>query len=310
MKTIEQMYNDAKALVEDRTYNIGEISEKTGLQKTANGWVKPKSDKGTKKDASGPKGDVDRFVKNNKSMWQKNIEKAPDARLKELAAKSEKGNAAEKEVAKMAKKELAKRTSSEKKENIEKLKTQRTELDNQINKIGKENEKIFDENNGFREGTDSAGYKKWNENKQKIRELQKQKDDITDKIVKTKSEENISKRKVNGYGEATSRENTSKNRDTSEIKYSTKNPEDVKKVINPKTEEEKKELEYLSSFMEDEHTTLRNAIVGRESYYMNHARLSKEEKDKGLEFLQKIRNKLATDSACRITADTKIRLKK
>lgn len=27
---------------EDRTYNIGEISEKTGLQKTANGWVKPK----------------------------------------------------------------------------------------------------------------------------------------------------------------------------------------------------------------------------------------------------------------------------
>lgn len=26
---------------EDRTYNIGEISEKTGLQKTANGWVKP-----------------------------------------------------------------------------------------------------------------------------------------------------------------------------------------------------------------------------------------------------------------------------
>lgn len=44
MKTIEQMYNEAKALVEDRTYNIGEISETTGLQKTANGWVKPKSD--------------------------------------------------------------------------------------------------------------------------------------------------------------------------------------------------------------------------------------------------------------------------
>lgn len=27
---------------EDRTYNIGEISQKTGLQKTANGWVEPK----------------------------------------------------------------------------------------------------------------------------------------------------------------------------------------------------------------------------------------------------------------------------
>lgn len=39
--TLEEMYGNAKALVEDRTYNIGEISEKTGLQKTANGWVKP-----------------------------------------------------------------------------------------------------------------------------------------------------------------------------------------------------------------------------------------------------------------------------
>lgn len=51
--TLEEMYGNAKALVEDRTYNIGEISEKTGLQKTANGWVKPKSNKGAKKDASG-----------------------------------------------------------------------------------------------------------------------------------------------------------------------------------------------------------------------------------------------------------------
>lgn len=34
-----------EADVEDRRYNIGEISEKTGLQKTANGWVKPKSGK-------------------------------------------------------------------------------------------------------------------------------------------------------------------------------------------------------------------------------------------------------------------------
>lgn len=47
MKTIEQMYNEAKALVEDRTYQIGEISEKTGLQKTANGWVKPKNQNNT-----------------------------------------------------------------------------------------------------------------------------------------------------------------------------------------------------------------------------------------------------------------------
>lgn len=31
-----------EADVEDRTYQIGEISQKTGLQKTAEGWVTPK----------------------------------------------------------------------------------------------------------------------------------------------------------------------------------------------------------------------------------------------------------------------------
>lgn len=36
--------------IEHRTYNIGEISEKTGLQKTANGWVKPKKGTATKKE--------------------------------------------------------------------------------------------------------------------------------------------------------------------------------------------------------------------------------------------------------------------
>ena len=37
----EEFAKAREADVEDRTYNIGEISQKTGLQKTANGWVKP-----------------------------------------------------------------------------------------------------------------------------------------------------------------------------------------------------------------------------------------------------------------------------
>lgn len=41
----EELNKAREADVEDRRYNIGEISEKTGLQKTANGWVKPKSGK-------------------------------------------------------------------------------------------------------------------------------------------------------------------------------------------------------------------------------------------------------------------------
>lgn len=48
---------------EDRTYNIGEISEKTGLQKTANGWVKPKKGNGgnAKKDVIGTNTSVAKF---------------------------------------------------------------------------------------------------------------------------------------------------------------------------------------------------------------------------------------------------------
>lgn len=41
-----EILNKAReADVEDRTYKIGEISQKTGLQKTTNGWVKPKGGK-------------------------------------------------------------------------------------------------------------------------------------------------------------------------------------------------------------------------------------------------------------------------
>lgn len=52
-----EVLNKAReADVEDRRYNVGEISEKTGLQKTANGWVKPKNGKaaGAKKEESNP----------------------------------------------------------------------------------------------------------------------------------------------------------------------------------------------------------------------------------------------------------------
>lgn len=41
----EELNKAREADVKDRRYNIGEISEKTGLQKTANGWVKPKNGK-------------------------------------------------------------------------------------------------------------------------------------------------------------------------------------------------------------------------------------------------------------------------
>lgn len=43
----EELAKAREADVEDRTYNIGEISQKTGLQKTANGWVKPRAESNT-----------------------------------------------------------------------------------------------------------------------------------------------------------------------------------------------------------------------------------------------------------------------
>ena len=41
----EELNKAREAEIEDRTYQIGEISQKTGLQKTANGWVKPPKEK-------------------------------------------------------------------------------------------------------------------------------------------------------------------------------------------------------------------------------------------------------------------------
>ena len=53
-----------EADVEDRTYQIGEISQKTGLQKTAEGWVKPKSGNS----AGGAKKEEKRSLENAKKM--------------------------------------------------------------------------------------------------------------------------------------------------------------------------------------------------------------------------------------------------
>lgn len=48
----EELIKAQEAETEDKVYQIGEISQKTGLQKTANGWVKPKNGKqpGAKKE--------------------------------------------------------------------------------------------------------------------------------------------------------------------------------------------------------------------------------------------------------------------
>jgi hypothetical protein len=57
----EELIKAQEAETEDKVYQIGEISQKTGLQKTANGWVKPKNGKqpGAKKEEYKPSRRVD-----------------------------------------------------------------------------------------------------------------------------------------------------------------------------------------------------------------------------------------------------------
>lgn len=54
-----------EADVEDKTYQIGEISQKTGLQKTAEGWVTPKGKANTAIEAKGKS-------ENKSDKWEKN----------------------------------------------------------------------------------------------------------------------------------------------------------------------------------------------------------------------------------------------
>ena len=57
---------------EDKVYQIGEISQKTGLQKTANGWVKPKSGKqpGAKKQEKEALKTFNKMTGSNKSDFE------------------------------------------------------------------------------------------------------------------------------------------------------------------------------------------------------------------------------------------------
>lgn len=61
----EAIIKAREADVEDRTYQIGEISQKTGLQKTAEGWVTPKGKANAAIEAKGKS-------ENKSDKWEKN----------------------------------------------------------------------------------------------------------------------------------------------------------------------------------------------------------------------------------------------
>jgi len=123
----EEFAKAREADVEDRTYNIGEISAKTGLQKTANGWVKPKSGKqpGAKKEEgnsiTGANGNLSERAK---FAYESNAKKLSTEGLESVIRNKDKVFAKHNdEIAEIYKKELAKRNggSSESQKLIESL---------------------------------------------------------------------------------------------------------------------------------------------------------------------------------------------
>lgn len=108
--------------VEDVKYNIGDISQKTGLQKTANGWVQPKSGKtpgaktGPEKEIKllGPEsGDIKIINRAAKREWDKNH---PEEKQQEAIEEKKKMDAlAQKKLKEHKEKEQAKKEAPSKK---------------------------------------------------------------------------------------------------------------------------------------------------------------------------------------------------
>lgn len=73
----EELNKAREADVEDKTYNIGEISEKTGLQKTANGWRPPK------------KGGTKALKETDRKAYNKAVKNISTERLQEAFNKRE-----------------------------------------------------------------------------------------------------------------------------------------------------------------------------------------------------------------------------
>lgn len=134
----EELIKAQEAETEDRRYNIGEISEKTGLQKTANGWVKPKSGKQpAKKDASGADVINNKYYKNDvrteageRKILSETKTEVLESKIKDLETLKKRnggklGVQGEKSL-QLAKEELAKRNGGkESKPAVEKPKTEK-----------------------------------------------------------------------------------------------------------------------------------------------------------------------------------------
>lgn len=274
--TLEQMYNEAKSLVEDRTYNIGEISEKTGLQKTANGWVKPKENKNNKQQVVANK---EKIINSFKTDAENMATEQLKYKLEDLNNGKDSGYGMLEEQKKIYKAELEKR-----------------------NNKGKAN---FDEY-GLPDNATIAMKDKFLK-KENVKDPDKLSNaEFNTLAKKLDSELGIGNMELAQELLVTSAENsTEKN---------TLNPEKKHWQERSKTERTATLIDWLDDW--DENPTEKNeAAYEAIEEELKTRGVSRENRATAKEADNKERNEYyrraySSDSACRITADTKIRLKK
>lgn len=269
------MYGNAKALVEDKTYNIGEISEKTGLQKTANGWVKPKGNKNNKQQVVANK---EKIINSFKTDAENMATEQLKYKLEDLNNGKDSGYGMLEEQKKIYKAELEKR-----------------------NNKGKAN---FDEY-GLPDNATIAMKDKFLK-KENVKDPDKLSNaEFNTLAKKLDSELGIGNMELAQELLVTSAENsTEKNKTTkAENPYALSKEEKNEAMKNPKTRLSQKYDEVIKSKKgtPQYNTALEEYTKERESY----------KNSQGVEALKEFPVvPISKDSACRITADTKIRLKK
>lgn len=274
--TLEQMYNEAKALVEDRTYNFGDISEKTGLQKTANGWRPPKGNKGN----SSPK------QEENKSKEQNSEQKASKMTYKEAES-----HLNEKQ------KELLNNMAKQNGKSIEEI---YNEFKDVIN-FGKRDPKLMEElerSNRFKQ-------------EKMAKERQKKEDEIKQQRQEGEANARAFQEKVK-RGEIVYNEKSGQFEEGPKEKKTNKKPsiqeymkaKDLMKKHEAQYKKEMDDYEYMERLRANGvNTSIFNPMYGEKPQPL-------ENRSSYKEAMETVKSYETTDNACRITADTKIRLKK
>lgn len=248
-------------LAEDEKYNIGDISKKTGLQKTSNGWVKPKSGKKPSETKTGP-GTTGQKIQEGQSYIEAN------ARMTQAALEAlNRGD-----ISKEQFKQHVQAINNATRENLKKINGA------EPNVHGAEVDKIYERQLKRIKELKAKGF------------TDEQIDN--DKIIKQTKEDMKNVGKQTGAKNAERKPTSLAGTPMKKADLNSKDPYEITYSMKPDTASEAKEMDKISAFMQEETgATLRNAITARESFYKN-TKNPTPEQQKGLAALMKIQQKL------------------